>query len=648
MALRCLLFSSDEGTAQPICRMLADLGIEVEHCPAAVQAVERVTSQVFQLVIVDWDDQPEAAFLLNTARERKASERPMALAIVGSDASVPRALQEGANSILRKPIQPNQAKDTLTTAHGLLRAKHESPVSAAQAAAAGAASSGSAPGTVPHETALRAGEFLQSGATPSTQYITESEVPKALDQAATTEIDPLKDLEPTAAAVETQDAAPEPPVPQPDEPRGLSWYLKARPALEPPAPASPVEPAPARGELLSFSEMQAHSAASAHPGTSDTAPPETASEKTSEHEQRAEAALFAYITGQDAEETEPKPRRQFGKLAAAGALVAVFVIAYVAVPKSVWRPKVQSVFARATRAGRNWLNPQPATPPQAPASHENFGRAGDEYKLPVAETIPDATTDPSQIRVVPVVDPTAKPPNGANAGAGQTAVPVNTAAKDVPDQAQPDQVQVQDNQSPESLSSQPPSSGSEGQAQSQATEDQPANGSAQTPAQSAPVQVHSETPATSANMQPAPVPPAPLRNPQPRSATVAIDNEIPPSLKSHMVPPTPAAGGNKPLEAALPSIEPVELPEATARGLLLQQPDPVYPESAKGQHGTVVLELLIARDGSVQDAKFLQGSLVFARAATDAVRRWRFKPYTLNTHPTSVRTVITLNFKPAS
>ena len=102
------------------------------------------------------------------------------------------------------------------------------------------------------------------------------------------------------------------------------------------------------------------------------------------------------------------------------------------------------------------------------------------------------------------------------------------------------------------------------------------------------------------------------------------------------------------MEAALPSIEPVELPEAAARSLLLQQPDPVYPENAKGQQGTVVLELLIGRDGSVQDAKFLQGSLAFARAATDAVRQWRFKPYTLNTHPASVRTVITLNFRPAS
>ena len=111
---------------------------------------------------------------------------------------------------------------------------------------------------------------------------------------------------------------------------------------------------------------------------------------------------------------------------------------------------------------------------------------------------------------------------------------------------------------------------------------------------------------------------------------------------------TPDASGNKPAEASLPSIEPVDLPEITARGLLLQQSDPAYPDTAKGQRGTVVLQVLIARDGSVQDAKFLQGSLAFARAATDAVKQWRFKPYTLNGRPVSTRTVLTLAFKPTS
>ncbi len=111
---------------------------------------------------------------------------------------------------------------------------------------------------------------------------------------------------------------------------------------------------------------------------------------------------------------------------------------------------------------------------------------------------------------------------------------------------------------------------------------------------------------------------------------------------------TPEASGNKPVEAALPSIEPVQLPEATARSLLLQQPELVYPEAAKGQKGTVVLQVLIGRDGTVQDAKFLQGSLAFARTAIDTVKQWRFKPFTMNGRPASVQALFTLNFKPAA
>ena len=644
MALRCLLFCSDEGTALPFCQILADLGIEAEHCPVA-QAVERVTTQALQLLIVDWDNQPEAAFLLNTARERKAGERPLTLAIVGNDASVPQALQAGANSILRKPIHAPQARETLTTAHGLLRAKYESAALAAAASASGG-SAVKAPGTadqtavIAKEKTLRAGEFLQSGKTPGTQFVTESEVPKSFHHAAGTEIDPLSELEPMAASVETQDTAPQPPPQEQGEPRGLSWYLKARPA---PAPAPPAERAPAKAELLSFSETPSYQKPSEDTLPSDVAPAEAAA-KTNEHEQRAEAALFAYISGEGPEKSDPKPRRRLGKLAVAGILAAVIAIAYVAVPQSLWRPKVQSLLARAARAGHTWLNPQPVTTPQAPTSHENFGRAGDEYTLPVAENIPDATTDPSQIRVLPNIDPTAKQPNGANAGTGQNALPLDTAAKDVPDPSQPDAVQVQENQSPEGQSPQAPQPGSTGQTQ----ESQPAAGVVQTPVQSIPAEVQPETPVPSVTMPVTPAPSTAHRNPPPRSTPVNNNTAIPSSLKSQMASMTSAAGGNKPVEAALPSIEPVDLPEAAARALLLQQPDPVYPESAKGRQGTVVLQLLIGRDGSVQDAKFLQGSLAFARAATDAVRQWRFKPYTLNTHPASVRTVLTLNFKPAS
>jgi protein TonB len=109
---------------------------------------------------------------------------------------------------------------------------------------------------------------------------------------------------------------------------------------------------------------------------------------------------------------------------------------------------------------------------------------------------------------------------------------------------------------------------------------------------------------------------------------------------------TPEASGNKPPEAAMQAIEPVAVTEATERALLTDQPAIEYPANAKGQHGTVTLQVLIGRDGSVQDAKFMQGSLAFARTAIDGVKLWKFKPYSMNGRPVSVQTSMTLNFKP--
>src|SRR5216683_1252781 len=257
MALRCLLFSSDEGTATPICQALAGLGIEAEYCPGAVEAVAKVTTQSFQIVIVDWDNQPEAGLLLNTARERKAAERPLTLAVVSNDANVPQALQAGANSILRKPIQPNQVRETLTTARDLLRSRLDSSAPSAQAAAAaaGASSGGPAvplpanddPGT---KKTLRAGEFLQAVTGPGAQFDIESETKNSFGHVAASEIDALKDLEPMAASVETKKGAPELPPPGPPEPRGLEWYTNARAGTLPTTPSQ--SRAPAKAGLLSY------------------------------------------------------------------------------------------------------------------------------------------------------------------------------------------------------------------------------------------------------------------------------------------------------------------------------------------------------------------------------------------------------------
>jgi len=74
--------------------------------------------------------------------------------------------------------------------------------------------------------------------------------------------------------------------------------------------------------------------------------------------------------------------------------------------------------------------------------------------------------------------------------------------------------------------------------------------------------------------------------------------------------------------------------------------NPVYPPEAlaKKLHGSVVLQAVIGRDGSVEDLKIVRGYFILGRAAIAAVKQWRFQPYSLSGHAAATQTVITINF----
>jgi protein TonB len=82
--------------------------------------------------------------------------------------------------------------------------------------------------------------------------------------------------------------------------------------------------------------------------------------------------------------------------------------------------------------------------------------------------------------------------------------------------------------------------------------------------------------------------------------------------------------------------------------VVISRVDPVYPEVARKARisGIVIIEAIIDKGGTVRDVKVLKG-LPFGldQAAADAVRRWRFKPGTLNGQPVDVIFNLTVNFK---
>jgi protein TonB len=73
----------------------------------------------------------------------------------------------------------------------------------------------------------------------------------------------------------------------------------------------------------------------------------------------------------------------------------------------------------------------------------------------------------------------------------------------------------------------------------------------------------------------------------------------------------------------------------------------VYPQIARAAHveGTVVIDAIISRTGSIESAHVLSGPPMLQQAALEAVRQARYRPFRLNGQPTEVQTTITINFR---
>ncbi len=76
------------------------------------------------------------------------------------------------------------------------------------------------------------------------------------------------------------------------------------------------------------------------------------------------------------------------------------------------------------------------------------------------------------------------------------------------------------------------------------------------------------------------------------------------------------------------------------------QPLPVYPQAAKTANisGTVILHVIIAKDGSVQTVQYISGHPLLMKAAMDAVKQWKYEPTTLNGEPLEVDTTVSVDF----
>ena len=79
---------------------------------------------------------------------------------------------------------------------------------------------------------------------------------------------------------------------------------------------------------------------------------------------------------------------------------------------------------------------------------------------------------------------------------------------------------------------------------------------------------------------------------------------------------------------------------------LLHRVDPEYPRAAKIAHvsGDVVLEMVINKQGRVEDVKATSGHPLLVQSAVDAVSQWRYKPYVVGHEAVAVQARVVIKF----
>ena len=96
-----------------------------------------------------------------------------------------------------------------------------------------------------------------------------------------------------------------------------------------------------------------------------------------------------------------------------------------------------------------------------------------------------------------------------------------------------------------------------------------------------------------------------------------------------------------------PTLQTINISQGVSQGLLIKKVSPSYPSNALRMQieGSVQLLATVSKEGNITQVKVLSGDAQLTRAATDAVKQWKYKPYLLNGEPVDIQTQVTINFR---
>jgi periplasmic protein TonB len=634
MATRALLLCGDEKAVHVVTQILDELEISFEHSGEPPFALKRLAARRFELLIVDCDNVQNATQVFNSARASNLNKASIAIAIVEGKAGVPSAFRLGASLVLTKPVSLEQARNTLRTGVGMTRKDAQEAKPATPAA------------TVP--------PVPTTAAIPTAVVSTPIVAPPVPLPAALTPVAP-----PVAPLAGSPDKAA---VPVAASPKALA------PVVTAPTPASPLTPkAPAPSAKSSETESSQKPALT----VSATEKPVLTPRPVSPAEEHKPALTnFA--------DDRPTPALATGLLSKAAAASTG------AAPAET--SKFDAVFTGPAIAPEESKSKSSASKTEigdAEAKTEKKTEKAPEKKAeptlriedPLAEE--ESVLDPIRDNGVPSFGTANQSFAGLESRSSKKGLLVATAALVLVAggvyAAWMTQPGFRDIVTYEFGEVSTKVGAMRGRPQPEAVAAPEAE-----PAPPAPVQTSQTLPpppadantvpdatpsAASASSNPAlttsTVPTSAAVNPSPAATAVVTSNSqkspSAPTAKqensAHATPSSVAAGGS-----AAPSANAVtkssvsdlvEVPEEFADDQVIHRVHPTYPKQARAKKlsGSVVLQAVISKQGKVDSLQLVSGDPQLAQAAAEAVKQWRYKPYSRNGEPTDFQTKVTVDFK---
>jgi protein TonB len=600
MGYQALLFCPDEKTARTVTQVLSELDFEVVPCTEPFAAVKQMMASHFDAIVVDCDNEQNATLLFKSARNAPNNQSALAVAVVEGQAGVAKAFRIGANLVLTKPINVEQAKGTLRVARGLLR-KNEA---AKASSTAPAVAKGIAP-EIPAKTAKA-----------SIVDETETSSPTKLQTIAAGTVGP--EIFPTVEPSQTESKV-GPRIEPKIEPKAEP---KFEPKFEPKTEPKPSFAAHASAPVLDFAKSKespsdapksvrplsekfsivtSSGAASAPAPAREVQPAASSQEKSLDTRQDLDlipdpvAGITPNKITPDEDvtsEVTPVPAFAIGETQAVTpgskkmlvAVAAVVVLA--AAGYFAWQqfgPSARpSSIASPSPAQPQVIAPTTAVPPAAPTPDSSSSSATTTSDSSPAPAPPNSSSKTSPATIEPAKASPAKPK--AEEPISQPIVPVATGRKTPSASAAPQPIKIKN----------------AGEQTRNATE-----------------QVAEDV-----------APPAITTLPS------ASDDAIPTLL-------------NGSSSAPAPHLQTLNISQGVSRGLLVKQVQPTYPAGALrlNVEGQVLLMATITKDGDTTAVKVLKGDSRLAHAAVEAVKQWKYKPYLLNGEPVEIQTQVAVNFK---